>query len=368
MGEVIERTLQPSNFFSRAILARSSKGLTPLHAFFASISGVYDSLQMCLHVSGLPSGFTAQQLLKYFQLQFPAAYRAEVFQEIANDKTSDSEEEEENEDQDGGHDVDAEHEQPSVFRSLRPNRLSSPPLRVPGDAVVFPEAVPLLTAAEMRRYRDRNSRRRRPPRYASTGIFARVGGTGFVFFSDIHQLRAALVELDNTSVNTTSHAPGGGPFFGSSTTTHSSGRISVRLAGTGTGSGFNVDETDSEEDEGADERDKECSDGHRPKASIGSAFNDLKKLHDIIMASKRTCSPTFNQSSSSTTSTSVSGPLCLYMSVYLCVCLLSVCLYACLCVCMCMYVHLCVSVCLSVCLCVHVCIFGCVCACMCLSV
>ena len=307
MGEaLVERASQPSDFFARAILAPTSKGMTPLHAFFASISGVYDSLQMCLHVTGLPSGFTAQQLLKYCQLQFPSAYRAEVFQDSPAEKTSDSEEEEEDEeDKDSNQDNDVEHELPSAFCGLRPRHMSSPPLRGPGDTILFPEGVPLLTAAEMRRYRDRNSRRRRPPHYTSSGIFARVGGTGYVFFSDIHQLRAALLELDNTSVNVASHTPGGGPFFGASTT-QVTGRITVRLAGT---HGFNPVESDSEEEEG-DERDKECNDGHKAKASIGGALNDLKKLHDIIMASKRTCSPTFSQVSSiSTTTTPVSGPV-----------------------------------------------------------
>lgn len=307
MGEIIVGALQPSDFFARAILAPSSKGLTPLHAFFASISKVYDSLQMCLHVSGLPSGVTAQQLLKYFQLQFPSAYRAEVFQESAIDKTSDSEEEEEEDEQDSSQDNHSEHEQTSAFRGLRSKHTSSPTLRGPGETIICPEAVPLLTAAEMRRYRDRHSRRRRPPRYASTGIFTRVSGTGYVFFSDIHQLRAAMVELDNTTINTTSHAPGGGPFFGSSTTTHTSGRISVNLAGAGTAGNFNSEDSDSEEEEGADEKDKECSDGHKAKASIGSAFSDLKKLHDIIMASKRTCSPTSNQTSTISTTTTVSA-------------------------------------------------------------
>ena len=305
MGEIIEGTLQPSDFFARAILAPCSKGLTPLHAFFASIKEVYDSLMMCLHVSGLPSGYTAQQLLKYFQLQFPSAYRAEVFHDSANDKTSDSEEEEEEEDRDNSRDNDGDHEQSSAFYAPRSKRMrtSSPPLRGPGDAIICPEAVPLLTAAGMRRYRDRTSRRRRPPRYANTGIFARVGGTGYVFFSDIHQLRAALIELDNTCINTTSHAPGGGPFFGTSTTAHTTGRISVRLVGTGTVSSLDTEESDSEEDEAADDKD---SDVHKTKTNISSAFNDLKKLRDIIVASKKSCSTTLSQTTTVSTNTTVS--------------------------------------------------------------
>lgn len=298
MGEIIEGTIQPSDFFTRAILAPCSKGLTPLHTFFASISGAYDSLQMCLHVSGLPSGFTAQQLLKYFQLQFSSAYRAEVFQEPSTDKTSDSEDDDDD-DKDNGQDNDAEQEQASAFHAPRSKRLSSPPLRVPGDTVVFPEAIPLLTAAEMRQYRARSSRRCRPPRYASFG-----NGTGYVFFSDVHQLRAAHVELDNTSVNTTSHAPGGGPFFGSSNTAHVSGRISLRLAGTVTCNsysfGLNVEESDNEEDEGADEKD---NDDQRTKAGVSSTLSDLRKLHDIIMASKGTCSPSLNQTTSDVSTT-----------------------------------------------------------------
>ena len=306
MGEVIEGALQPSGFFARAILAPCSKGLTPLHAFFASIKEVYDSLMMCLYVSGLPSGYTARQLLKYFQLRFPSAYRAEVFHDSVNDKASDSEEEEEEEDRDNSQDVDVDHEQASAFHAPRSKRMrtSSPPFRGPGDAIICPEAVPLLTAAEMRRYRDRNSRRRRPPRYASAGIFARMGGTGYVFFSDIHQLRAALMELDNTFINTTSHTPGGGPFFGTSTAPPTTGRISVRLAGTGAvSSSLDVEESDSEDDEGADDKD---GDVHKAKAGISSAFNDLKKLRDIIVTSKRTCLPTFNQTTTPSTNTTVS--------------------------------------------------------------
>ena len=187
-----------------------------------------------------------------------------------------------------------------------PRRLTSSPLRGADDPIIFPEAAPLLTAAEMRRYRERNSRRRRPPRYTSSGIFTRVSGNGYVFFSDIHQLRAALLELDNTSVNATSHAPGGGPFFGSSATAHTSGRISVHLAGSDPHVSLYAEASDSEEDEAANERDKTHNDEHKAKASIGSAFNDLKKLHDIIMASKRTCSPTFNQTTTSCTNTTVS--------------------------------------------------------------
>ena len=311
MGEIIEGTLHPSDFFTRAILAPCSKGLTPLHAFFASIKEVYDSLMMCLHVAGLPSGYTAQQLLKYFQLQFPSAYRAEVFHDSANDKASDSEEEDEDEDRDSSQDHDADHEQSSAFHAPRSKRMrtSSPPLRGPGDAIICPEAVPLLTAAEMRRYRDRNSRRRRPPRYANTGIFARVGGTGYVYFSDIHQLRAALVELDNTTISASSHAPGGGPFFGTSTTAHTTGRISVRLVGTGTIGSHDIEESDSEEDEAADDKD---SDVHKTKASFGSAFSDLKKLRDIIVASKKTCSPTLSQTTTVSTKTTVS------VNVYVC--------------------------------------------------
>lgn len=304
MGEIVEGALQPSDFFARAILAPCRKGLSPLHVFFASITGVYDSYQMCLLVSGLPSGFTAQQLLKHFQLQFPSAYRAEVFQETATDKTFDSEEEEE-EDRDSNHDNDPEQEQPSVFRIPKSGHLTSSPSRGAGDTILFPETVPLLTAAEMRRYRNRNSRRRRPPHY-STCIFTRVGGTGYVFFSDVHQLRAALLELDNTSVNTTSHASGGGPFFGSSATAHTSGRISVHLTGSDPNIGLNVEVSDSEGDEGADERDKDHDNNHKAKASIGSAFTDLKKLHDIVMASKRTCSPTFNQTTTGCTDNAVS--------------------------------------------------------------
>ena len=301
MGETIAGAIQPSDFFARAILAPCSKGFTPLHAFFASMTEVYDSQLMCLHVSGLPSGYTAQQLLKYCQLQFPSAYRAEVFHDSSNDKASDSEEEEEEDNRDISQDNDTGHAEASAFYTPRPKRVrtSSPPLRGPGGAIICPEAVPLLTAAEMRRYRDRTSRRRRFPRYSSAPFFPRVGGTGYVLFSDIHQLRAAIVELDNTSVNTSSHPQGAGPFFGTSASTHTSGRISVRLVGTGTSNSINTEDSDSEEEEGADFKD---GDVHKAKTSIGSAFSDLKKLRDIIEASKRPYSPTCSQTAVTTVS------------------------------------------------------------------
>lgn len=301
MGEAVEGTSQPSNFFECAILAPCSKGLSPLHTFFASISGVYDSKQMCLHVSGLPSGFTAQQLLRHFQLQYPSAYRAEVFHDTASDgRVSDSEDD--NDERDNSQEHDPEHEHASAFRAQRSKRLSSPPPRSPGDTIVFPEAAPLLASSEIRRYRERVPRRpRRPYRDTGTGVFIRVGGTGYVFFSDIHQLRAALLELDNSTVNTTSHAPGGGPFFGSSTTAHASGRLSVRLAGAGTGYASTGEAgSDSEGEEGSAERDRDSEYGRKAKASINSAISDLKKLHDFIMASKGTRSPTFHQNVTTT--------------------------------------------------------------------
>ena len=310
MGEMIEGTLQPSDFFARAILAPCSKGFTPLHAFFASMTEVYDSQLMCLHVSGLPSGYTAQQLLKYCQLQFPSAYRAEVFHDSSNDKVSDSEEEDEEENKGINQDNDTDHVQTSAFYTPRSKHLHipSPPHRAPGDAIICPEAVPLLTAAERRRYRDRVSRRRRLPRYSSAPFFPRVGGTGYVLFSDIHQLRAAIVELNNTSVNTSSHPQGAGPFFGMSGTTHASGRISVRLVGTGTGGSINSEDSDSEE-EGADFKDGDAH-MHKAKTSIGSAFSDLKKLRDIIVASKRPCSPTSSQTAVTTVSKMLRSALC----------------------------------------------------------
>jgi len=296
MGEADTRLQHPTDFFERAILAPCNKGMTPLHTFFSSLAeGVYDSQQMCLAVSGLPSSFTAQQLLKHFHTQYPSVYRAEVTPETVGNEYSDSED-------------DGDCEQDEDTGSKPPRRMSSPPLRGPGDTVVLPEAAPLLAAANVRRNRGRASQRHRPINtHPFNGIFTRIGGTGLVYFSDVHQMRAAQVELNNTLVGTSSHPNDGGPFFGTTSAPNSS-RITLRLAGSKPPS-RNTETSDSED--GGDDTDTANDDnsgsGSRPssRGTISSAFNDLKKLHDMITASKKT-NPTASASKSSPKTNTVS--------------------------------------------------------------
>ena len=299
MGEADTRPQHPANFFERAILAPCNRGMTPLHAFFSSLAdGVYDSQQMCLAVSGLPSAFTAQQLLKHFQAQYPSVYRAEVTPETVGNEYSDSEDGDDSEqDEDAG--------------SKPPRRMLSPPLRGPGDTVVLPEAAPLLAAANVRRNRGRASQRHRPLNtHPFSGIFTRIGGTGLVYFSDVHQMRAAQVELDNTLVGTSNHTNDGGPFFGTSSAPNSS-RITLRLAGSKPPS-RNTETSDSED--GGDDAHNDNGSGSRPssRGNISSAFSDLKKLHDMVTASKRT-NPTTSVSKSSPKTNTVSYIVSLYM-------------------------------------------------------
>lgn len=300
MGEADSWPQHPVDFFKRAILAPCNKGMTPLHAFFSSLAeGVYDSQQMCLAVSGLPSSFTAQQLLKHFQAHYPSVYRAEVTPDTVSSEYSDSED-----------DGDSENEENDS--SKVPRRMSSPPLRGPGDTVVLPEAAPLLAAASVRRNRGRAAQRHRPVNtHPFSGIFTRLGGTGLVYFSNVHQMRAAQVELDNTLVGISSHTNDGGPFFGSSSASNSS-RISLRLAGSKQQS-RNMETSDSED--GGDDTDS----GHRDDGSsrpssrgtISSAFNDLKKLHDMITASKKTNPTTSSNKSAPPKTNAVSYSACM---------------------------------------------------------
>jgi len=127
-------------------------------------------------------------------------------------------------------------------------------------------------------------------------------------------MRAAQVELDNTLVGTSSHTNDGGPFFGTSSAPNSS-RITLRLAGSKPPS-RNMETSDSED--GGDDADTAHDDngsGSRPssRGTISSAFSDLKKLHDMITASKRT-NPTTSASKSSPKTNTVSYivSLCMY--------------------------------------------------------
>ena len=52
----------------RAILAPMGANVTPVQAVLASVCPFYDGVSMCLHVSSIPVAFSAQHLLKLFQV------------------------------------------------------------------------------------------------------------------------------------------------------------------------------------------------------------------------------------------------------------------------------------------------------------
>ena len=67
-----------SEFFQKSILSPWKYGATPIQALLASVSPFYDIRSMCLYVYNLPTSYTAQHLLKLFQLRYPSAFKAEI--------------------------------------------------------------------------------------------------------------------------------------------------------------------------------------------------------------------------------------------------------------------------------------------------
>ena len=66
--EINTRRRTDQTLLEKAILACMGAGITPVHAVLASLSPFYDSVSMCLHVSSIPVTFSAQHLLKLFQV------------------------------------------------------------------------------------------------------------------------------------------------------------------------------------------------------------------------------------------------------------------------------------------------------------
>ena len=67
-----------SEFFKESILSPWKYGATPIQALLASLSPFYDIRSMCLYIYNLPTSYTAQHLLKLFQLRYPSAFKAEI--------------------------------------------------------------------------------------------------------------------------------------------------------------------------------------------------------------------------------------------------------------------------------------------------
>ena len=67
-----------STLFTEAVLNPSRNGATPIQALLMSLSPFYDIQSMRLYVSNLPVNYTAQHLLKLFQLRYPSVFMAEI--------------------------------------------------------------------------------------------------------------------------------------------------------------------------------------------------------------------------------------------------------------------------------------------------
>ena len=67
-----------SEFFKNSVLSPWRNGATPIQALLASLSPFYDVRSMCLYVYNLPMSYTAQHLLKLFQLRYPSAFKAVI--------------------------------------------------------------------------------------------------------------------------------------------------------------------------------------------------------------------------------------------------------------------------------------------------
>ena len=87
---------EDSKLFMDAVLSPSKNGATPIQKVLASLSPFYDIRSMCLYVSSLPLTYTAQHLLKLFQLRYPSAYKAEIFKrDLEEEDTRSSDEDNE---------------------------------------------------------------------------------------------------------------------------------------------------------------------------------------------------------------------------------------------------------------------------------
>ena len=71
-------TATESQFFKNSILSPWKHGASSIQALLASLSPYYDIRSMCLYVYSLPTSYTAQHLLKLFQIRYPSAFKAEI--------------------------------------------------------------------------------------------------------------------------------------------------------------------------------------------------------------------------------------------------------------------------------------------------
>ena len=91
--KVSSDTSTASALFTEAVLSPSRSGATPIQALFTSLSPFYDIQSMRLYVSNLPVNYTAQHLLKLFQLRYPSTFKAEIVKEDVEEGVGSSEDE-----------------------------------------------------------------------------------------------------------------------------------------------------------------------------------------------------------------------------------------------------------------------------------
>ena len=173
MYRFVEQHLPDS--FESAIIPKNREGLSPLHMLLASYCTCYDSLNMKLYISSMPVGYTAQQLLSLFKEYYPSVYRAEVTRDtdvedgVIPEVADESSEE--------GSDTDSDDHTTltgGFGNSQRPGGIG----RSQNNGTVD-SSVPLR---------------------------------GVVYFSDIHQLRAAHLEMQDFRVFSNYNSSRGGSF------------------------------------------------------------------------------------------------------------------------------------------------------------
>ena len=165
---------QCPSIFNEAILPRNREGMTPIQLLISSFSTCFDLLNMKLYISSMPVGYTAQQLLSLFKEFYPSVYRAEVTKDTEIDDSAP---------QDADYSSEEETDSDSDDQSNFLGGLSS--TQPPGT--------------------------RRPGQRNGT-TDANVPLRGVVYFGDIHQLRAAHLEMQDFRVFSNYNSRGGGSF------------------------------------------------------------------------------------------------------------------------------------------------------------
>lgn len=174
-----------SSLYADSVLARNRDGMTPLQALFASFSSHYDVRSMRLFVSSIPVGYTAQQLLQLFKDCYPSVYRAEIARQYEEEGSGDE----------SGSSESAEDETQQIF-------------------------VPLIGNITRRQRTIRRGRRGRTG-FSDSGLPLK----GVVYFSNVHQLRAAHHEMQDFRVLSQGSARGN---FGQA---HSVSFLNISLVG-----------------------------------------------------------------------------------------------------------------------------------------